>query len=178
MSKNVVKEFFHILFYIIIVIFTAYLISHFIVQRTRVFGISMEPTLYEDDSLLVDRLSYRFQKPRRFDIIVLPAEDNNVNYIKRIIGMPGETVQIKDGNIYINNEILDEDYGKETIQSGYEGVALDPVVVGEDEYFVLGDNRNHSTDSRDESLGNVPRDIIIGKAWLRIWPMNHIGVLD
>lgn len=177
MSINVVKEFFHILFYIVLVIFTAYLITHFIVQRTRVFGVSMEPTLYEDDNLLIDRLSYRFQKPKRFDIIVLPAEDN-VYYIKRIIGMPGDTVQINGGNIYINNEILQESYGKETIKSGYEGVATNPIVVGVDEYFVLGDNRNHSTDSRDETLGNIQKDNIIGKALFRIWPIGHFGGLN
>jgi signal peptidase I len=178
MTSNVVKEFFHILFYIVLVLFTAYLINHFIIQRTKVIGVSMETTLYEDDSLLVDRLSYRFRKPKRFDIIVFPMDENNVYYIKRIIGMPGETVQIRDGNIYINNELLKENFGKESINIGYEGVALEPIVVGEDEYFVLGDNRNHSTDSRDETVGNIPRDIIIGKAWLRLWPTKQIGILD
>lgn len=177
MKSNVVKEFFHILFYIVLVLFTAYLINHFIIQRTEVIGVSMENTLYEGDNLLVDRLSYRFTKPKRFDIIVFPMEDNNVNYIKRIIGMPGETVQIKDGNIYINGQLFDESYGKESIVKGYEGVAIEPIVVGKNEYFVLGDNRNHSTDSRDETVGNVPRDIIMGKAWLRVWPTSEFGIL-
>ncbi len=177
MTSNVVKEFFHILFYIVLVLFTAYIINHYIIQRTKVIGVSMETTLYEDDNLLVDRLSYHISKLKRFDIIVFPMEDNNVYYIKRIIGMPGETVQIKDGNIYINGELLNEDFGKESIDSGYEGIAIEPIVVGEDEYFVLGDNRNHSTDSRDETVGNIPRDIIIGKAWLRLWPASDIGIL-
>lgn len=177
MKSSVVKEFFHILFYVVLVLFTAYLINHFIIQRTEVIGVSMEETLYEEDNLLVDRLSYRFTKPKRFDIIVFPMDDYNVNYIKRIIGMPGETVQIKDGNIYINGELLDESYGKESIDSGNEGIATEPIVVGEDEYFVLGDNRNHSTDSRDETVGNIPRNIIIGKAWLRLWPTSEFGIL-
>ena len=96
--------------------------------------------------------------------------------MKRIIGLPGETVQIDlEGNIYINGEILEEDYGLEPIL--FPGLAAEPITLGEDEYFVLGDNRNNSSDSRDASVGNIHRDDIVGKAWVRIWPLNKIGVL-
>jgi signal peptidase I len=89
--------------------------------------------------------------------------------------MPGETVQIKDGMVYIDGEMLQESYGKEVME--YAGVASEPVELGSDEYFVLGDNRNNSSDSRDPSVGNVNRDQIIGKAFIRIWPLNQFGIL-
>ena len=96
--------------------------------------------------------------------------------IKRIIGLPGETVQIdENGNIYINGELLEENYGAETIQN--PGRAANPITLGDDEYFVMGDNRNNSKDSRSEEVGNVKRSQIIGRAWLRIWPLNKFGLL-
>ena len=106
-----------------------------------------------EDNLIVDKITYRFREPERFDIIVFPFEyEDNTFYIKRIIGLPGETVQIdRDGNIFINGEILEEGYGKEVIQE--PGRAYEPITLGEDEYFVLGDNRNNSSDSRDMSVG-------------------------
>ncbi len=166
------------IFYIAFVVIVTWLILHFVGQRTVVDGSSMNDTLYDGDNLIVEKLSYRFGDPKRFDIIVFrPYEDSNEFYIKRIIGLPGETVQIDLlGNIYIDGEILEEDYGKETIQR--PGRALEPVTLGEDEYFVLGDNRNNSTDSRYEQVGNVSRDSIVGKAWARIWPLKSIGLLN
>ena len=99
-------------------------------------------------------------------------------YIKRIIGLPGETVQImEDGSIYINGEKLEESYGREVIQPETIGRAAEPIVLGEDEYFVMGDNRNNSSDSRTDIVGNIKREDIIGKAWLRIWPLSDFGVL-
>ena len=90
--------------------------------------------------------------------------------------MPGETVQVIDGMVYIDGEMLDETYGMEIMQ--YAGVASEPITLGEEEYFVLGDNRNNSSDSRDPSVGNIQEDQIIGKAFLRIWPFNKIGILS
>ena len=93
--------------------------------------------------------------------------------------MPGETVQIDEyGCIYINGEILPESYGKEIISSDRIGLAYEPIVLGEDEYFVMGDNRNHSTDSRTEVVGNVKRSEIIGRAWIRIWPFSRFGFIS
>ncbi|MDE5866261.1 MAG: signal peptidase I, partial [Lachnospiraceae bacterium] len=97
-------------------------------------------------------------------------------YIKRIIGMPGETIYIdEEGNIYINDEILEEGYGKEVIEN--PGRAYEPITLGDDEYFVMGDNRNNSSDSRDPSVGNIKRENIIGRAWLRIWPFDKFGFI-
>ena len=102
----------------------------------------------------------------------------NTYYIKRIIGLPGETVQIDDdGNIYIDGELLQESFGREVIRPETVGIASEPVVLGDDEYFVMGDNRNNSTDSRTEIVGNIHRSEIIGRAWVRIWPLSKMGFL-
>ena len=139
----------------------------------------MEPTLSNGDNLIVDKLSYRFRDPERFDIIVFPFQyKENTYYIKRIIGLPGETVQIDEkGNIYIDGEILQESYGREIIRPENIGIAREPIVLGADEYFVMGDNRNNSSDSRTEIVGNIHRKDIIGRAWVRIWPFENFGVL-
>lgn len=176
-EKNVKKEILSWVFYIAFVIVLTYLIITFVGQRTMVDGRSMNPTLNDGDNLIVEKLSYRFGDPQRFDIIVFPPQGApKDHYIKRIIGLPGETVQIDDdGNIYINGEVLEEDYGLETIQN--PGRAREPITLGDDEYFVLGDNRNNSTDSRTDKVGNVKRSTITGRAWVRIWPLSDIGVL-
>lgn len=175
--KNVVKEIFSTLVYILVVLAATYLIITFVGQRTQVKGSSMEPTLSDNDNLIVDKLSYRFKDPQRFDIIVFPFQyEENTFYIKRIIGLPGETVQIDErGTIFINGEELKENYGREVMVS--PGRASEPIILGADEYFVLGDNRNNSSDSRDPSVGNIHKDKIIGKAWVRIWPFSKFGVL-
>ena len=175
--KNVVKEIFSTILYILVVLLGTYLLITFVGQRTSVSGSSMEPTLSNNDQLILDKISYRFSEPQRFDIIVFPFQyAEKTFYVKRIIGLPGETVQIDlQGNIYINGQILDEDYGKETIN--FAGLAVEPITLGDDEYFVMGDNRNNSSDSRDPSVGNIRRSNIIGKAWVRIWPLNKFGVL-
>ena len=130
-------------------------------------------------NLIVDKITYRFRDPERFDIIVFPFQyKDNTYYIKRIIGLPGETVQIDaKGTIYINGEELAESYGREVIAPTNLGLAEQPVTLGEDEYFVLGDNRNHSSDSRDPSVANIKREDIIGRAWLRIYPFSKFGFI-
>ena len=175
--KNVVKEIFSTILYILVVLLGTYLLITFVGQRTSVSGSSMEPTLSNNDQLILDKISYRFSEPQRFDIIVFPFQyAEKTFYVKRIIGLPGETVQIDvQGNIYIHGQILNEDYGKETIN--FAGLAVEPITLGDDEYFVMGDNRNNSSDSRDPSVGNIRRSNIIGKAWVRIWPLNKFGVL-
>ena len=162
--------------YLLAVVALTFLFVQYVGQRTHVNGDSMNATLEDGDNLIVDKISYRFTDPDRFDIIVFPYQyQEKTYYIKRIIGMPGETVQVKDGEIYINGEVLEESYGKEVMK--YAGVAGDPITLGEDEYFVLGDNRNNSSDSRDPSVGNIKEDQIIGKAFIRIWPLNKFGIL-
>lgn len=170
------KELLSMLIYIGVVLGVTFLIITFVGQRTHVSGESMENTLDNGDQLIVDKITYRFQDPERFDIIVFPFHyKENTYYIKRIIGLPGETVQIADGTIYINGEVLEESYGREVMQD--PGIAAEPITLGEDEYFVLGDNRNQSSDSRDPSVGLIHRDEIIGRAWLRIWPLDSFGIL-
>ena len=174
--KGILKELLGWIVYIAVIIGLTWLIITFVGQRTRVSGHSMEATLHDGDNLIVDKLSYRFRDPKRFEIIVFPySHKENTYYIKRIIGLPGETVQVKDGYVYIDGEKLDENYGLEVMEDA--GIAAEPIELGEDEYFVLGDNRNHSSDSRDPSVGILHRDELIGRAWIRIWPLDRIGVI-
>lgn len=177
--KKVMREILSTGLYLLIVLCLTYLVIAFVGQRTEVNGGSMEPTLSDEDNLIVDKITYRFSDPERFDIIVFPFKyKEKTYYIKRIIGLPGETVQIdQQGNIYIDGEILNENYGKEVIQPNSIGLASQPITLGDDEYFVLGDNRNNSVDSRASEVGNIKRDDIIGRAWVRIWPFDKFGVL-
>ena len=175
--KKVMKEILNTSLYLLVVLAVTYLVIQFVGQRTQVQGESMEPTLQNGDNLIVDKITYRFNEPQRFDIIVFPFKyKEDTFYIKRIIGLPGETVQItNEGEIYINDELLKEGYGKEVILD--PGNAYTPITLGEDEYFVLGDNRNNSSDSRSSSVGVIHKDDIIGRAWLRIWPFSEFGIL-
>ena len=148
--------------YIVGVCVFVFLILHFVGQRTVVNGSSMDTTLANGQNLVMDKLSYRFHDPERYDI-------------KRIIGMPGETVQIKDGKVYINDKELKSDVYGITDYIDYPGIAEEPITLGDDEYFCLGDNRPVSQDSRYEEVGPVKRSIIVGKVWIRIWPLNKFG---
>ena len=175
--KKVLREVLSTSLYILFVLCAVYLLIHFVGQRTQVLGSSMEPKLSSEDNLIVDKITYRFHEPERYDIIVFPYRyEENTFYIKRIIGLPGETVKIdEEGNILIDGEVLQENYGKEVIKS--PGRAYEEIQLADDEYFVMGDNRNNSTDSRDPSVGNITREEIIGRAWLRIWPLDKFGLI-
>lgn len=174
------RELLNTAIYLLCVLGAVWLVITFVGQRTEVEGASMENTLHNGDNLIVDKLSYRFHDPERFDIIVFPFQfQDNTYYIKRIIGLPGETVQIMDdGSIYINGEKLEENYGMEVIKPETIGRAAEPIELEDDEYFVMGDNRNNSSDSRTDMVGNIKRENIIGKAWLRIWPVSDFGILQ
>lgn len=176
-SGGVLRELLGWIVYILIIVGLTYLIITYVGQRTRVSGSSMEPTLSHGDNLIVDKISYRFQDPKRYDIIVFPYRyEVNTYYIKRIIGLPGETVQVSGGSVYINGELLESDiYGLEPMTGA--GEAAEPITLGSDEYFVLGDNRNHSSDSRDPSVGVLHREELIGRAWVRIYPFDKMGVI-
>ncbi len=178
--NKVMKELFNTGLYLLVVLLLTYLVITFVGQRTEVEGESMEATLSNGDNLIVDKLTYKFSAPKRYDIIVFPFQyKENTYYIKRIIGMPGETLQIdEDGRIYINGEVLTESYGREIIKAENIGIAATPITLGEDEYFVMGDNRNNSSDSRMEIIGNIHRKDIVGRAWLRIWPFSKFGILE
>ena len=171
---KVLKEVLSWILYIGVAIVITFLFVTFIAQKTNVIGSSMENTLHDKDQLIVSKISYRLHDPERFDIVIFPYhQDKSTNYIKRIIGLPGETVQIKNGKIYINGKVLEENYGKETMVMS--GRAESPIKLGDDEYFVLGDNRNNSADSRLSDVGNIKRDEFIGKAVFRIYPFNKFG---
>lgn len=184
MAKKILGGIAEFLVYVLIAVVCLMVVPKYVVQRTEVSGDSMERTLQNEDNILVEKLSYRFGDPERFDIIVFyhfydddyqdkKDEECYDYYVKRIIGLPGETVQIVEDTIYINGEPLEENYGKDPID--YQGVAAEPFTLGEDEYFVLGDNREVSQDSRYEEVGNISRDQIVGKAWLRVYPFNKFG---
>lgn len=179
---NWLKEIVGMVVYVAFVVLAVWLIITFVGQRTEVSGSSMYDTLENGDNLWVSKISYHLHAPERFDIVVFPhmEEDGESKYyIKRIIGMPGETVRIdEEGTIYINDKVLEEDYGYETISTSMIGRAWENVVLGDDEYFVMGDNRNDSLDSRTEEVGNIKREELEGKAVFRIWPFSKFGKIE
>lgn len=164
-----------LLFYAVLIFICVYIIPNFVLQRTIVDGVSMENNLSDGDHLYVEKVSYRMNLLDRFDIIVFYpyGRDNEEYYVKRIIGLPGETIQIQDSIIYIDGEVLDEDFGNEPILD--PGRAADPILLGDDEFFVMGDNRNISKDSRYSVVGNVQKKNIGGKAFFRVSPLKEFG---
>ena len=174
--KEIIKELAGWLLYIVLIIALTWIVVTFVGQRTEVSGSSMETTLSDKDQLIVDKMTYRFRDPKRYDIVVFPYQyQDNTYYIKRIIGLPGETVQILSRMVYIDGMRLDEHYGNEIMEN--PGIAEEPLTLGEDEYFVLGDNRNNSSDSRASDVGLIHRKDLIGRAWIRVWPLSQIGVI-
>lgn len=176
--KIILKEILSTSIYLMILLVSVFLVTEYVFQRTQVVGASMENTVHDGDHLMVDKITYRFHDPVRYDIIVFPYRyQENTYYIKRIIGLPNETVCIdENGAIYINGEILTEPYGKEVIQN--PGIAIEEIQLGSDEYFLLGDNRNSSTDSRDSRVGVITRSEIIGRAYIRVWPLKDFKILE
>ena len=169
-KESKLKNFLGTCAYIVVIFLILFVVIQLLVVRTKVTSMSMDPTLQEKDNIVVEKLSYYFSDPDRFDVVIFPFEEEEGTYfIKRIIGMPGETVQIdEEGTILINGEALDESYGNAVMESA--GEAAQPITLGEDEYFVLGDNRNDNADSRHPMVGNVNGEEIIGRVWLRFWP--------
>ena len=140
-------------------------------------GQSMEPAIYSGDQVLVNRMIYRIKAPDYGDLVVFkPNGNENAHYhIKRVVGLRGDTVTIESGRVFIDGELLNEEFLTESMQDA--GVAESPVKLGEDEYFVLGDNRNNSEDSRSADIGNVRREDIMGMAWFNITPGERFGWL-
>lgn len=158
--------------YLLVIWLLVLILIQDVVQKVDVYGASMEPAYQEGDVILVDKLHVRTSKIKRYDVIVFHYRyRDDQYYIKRIIGLPGETVQIADGVVYIDGLPLEDDYGTEPIEKPRR--ASEPVTLGRDEYFVLGDNRNDSSDSRDLDIGNISIDQIMGKAGIRIWRVRN-----
>ncbi len=172
------------LIYIALIVVCVYVVPKYVIQRTVVSGESMEDTLHDAESLLINKISYLFTDPMRYDIIVFYPIGRDVDeyYVKRIYGLPGETIQIKGNDIFINGEKIDDPYAKDSMSTG--GIANEPYTLGKDEYFVLGDHRSVSQDSRftpetsndKNAPGPVKFENISGKVILRIWPLSKFGV--
>lgn len=174
-KKEVIKGIIALIICVVAALGISFLITKFVAHHTQVEGSSMEESLHDGDEIIVEKISYYFGDPERYDIIVFPFSED-VYYIKRVIGLPGETIQIKNGKIYIDGVQLWEQYGNEDIEDA--GLAKEEIVLGKDEYFVLGDNRNSSVDSRKSEVGVVKKKNIVGKAWLRFYPFSDFGFIE
>ncbi len=177
MRKKTTEKLISMSITILMALVLTFLFVTFVGQRNVIDGSSMEATLSDGESILLDKCSYRFGRPKRFDIVDFSCPtDLGHAYIKRIIGLPGESVEIREGVVLINGVVLAGDnFGNAPINDG--GLASEPVLLGTDEYFVLGDNRNDSVDSRSAEVGNVRKSDIMGKVWLRLSPLNKFGII-
>ena len=149
----------------------ALFINLFLAQATQVLGQSMEPTLHSSQRVVIEKITYRFHGPRRGDIVVIDSPKQSEMLIKRVVGLPGETVEVRGGRVFVNGVVLEEDW---TVRQGRGSYA--PRVVPPLHVFVLGDNRGASNDSR--SFGPVPIEDIVGHAWISYWPPGDIGLVE
>lgn len=152
----------------------AILILLFVARAFTVDGPSMQPTLQSGERLLIDKISYYFREPTYGDVIVFryPADPSQY-YIKRVVGLPGDVIAISKGLLYVNGKPIVEEY-----INGPTFGAFGPYTVPEGHYFVLGDNRNNSEDSRSSRVGPIPRELIVGRAAVRYWPLPRTGLID
>lgn len=174
----IVKEILIWISEIALVLGIAFVVVFYVGLRTSVVGQSMAPALENGQEILINRFIYSISKPKPNDVVVFLPNGNEKShyYVKRVIGVPGDTVQIKDGAVYVNGELFEE--AVETASIINSELAAEEIALGEDEYFVLGDNRNNSEDSRYANIGNVKKEYIIGKAWFVVSPMDKFGFLD
>lgn len=164
-SKDMVREILVTIFYCFAAVLLAFVLVFLVGMKISVIGVSMEPALYNGQEIFINRFIYKLFPPGRGDIVAfLPNGNQNSHYyLKRVVGLPGERLQIINGYVYIDGELLEEDDAYDKIAD--PGIAENEITLGSDEYFVLGDNRNNSEDSRSGNIGPVSRDTITGKAW-------------
>lgn len=176
--KTIITQTLLTLVEIAVTVFVAYAITHYGLEKMPVSGNSMEPTLKEGDSVLINKMSYIISSAKRNDVVVVQQDGVEHNYysIARIMGLPGETVKIEDGYLYIDGKKIKEKYDFPVMENG--GLALEDIVLDEDEYFILCDNRNECEDSRNANIGNILKKNIIGKAWLRTNSLAMIKSID
>ena len=162
---------------IIVIVCAAFLMINFFFDNTSITGHSMNNTLKNDDVMLVNKVAFKYRDPKRYDVIIFKPNIGNVSdyYTKRIIGLPGETVQIIDGKVYIDGKVLEDDVIDEVIYNA--GNAAKPIKLGYNEYFVLGDNRNNSDDSRFSNVGFVKYEDIVGMPWFVVYPFSSFGTI-
>ena len=174
---SIVKEVISWVAEIAITLVIAFTFVYFVGLRTSVIGQSMADTLSNGDQILVNRFIYKVTDPKPNDLIVFLPNGNEKShyYVKRVIAVPGDTVQIKSGAVYVNGELFEEEVDVSAMEEA--GLAADEIKLEEDEYFVLGDNRNNSEDSRYANIGNVKKEYMIGKVWFRIAPLGKFGFL-
>ncbi len=181
MIKNFFKYVFELVKVVVISLAIIIPIRYYLIQPFYVKGASMEPNFYDKEYLIIDEISYRFHEPARGDIVVFRYPRNPEEYfIKRVIGLPGEKIQIKDGQVYVYNKEhpdgfkLAETYLPEDLKT--YGLNEDEVSLSQSEYYVLGDNRNSSKDSR--SFGPVDKKFVTGRVLLRGWPFNRVNIFS
>ena len=174
---TVVKEVLSWTVEIALTLLIAFTFVYFIGLRTSVVGQSMSKTLNGGDQILVNRFVYKVTDPKTNDIIVFLPNGNGKShyYVKRVIGVPGDTIQVKNGTVYVNGKAFDEETDVASIEDA--GLAADEITLGPEEYFVLGDNRNNSEDSRYGDIGNINKKYIVGKVWFIISPKDKFGFL-
>ena len=171
MFKNIIR----LLATILIAIGFAFIMITYVGERTKVSGYSMEPHLHDRDQVLLDKLTYHFRDPERYEIIVFPGpEGGDQFFVKRVIALPVETVKITKGKVYVNNKEV-KDYSKDHTTDPCE--LKGELHLGSDEYFVLGDNRDNSNDSRYKEVGPVKRSKITGRVIFRFYPWKSAGVI-
>lgn len=174
--KSIGREIWEYVRLILVAVIAVILLTNFVIVNARIPSASMEDTIMVGDQIFGNRLAYKFEEPQRFDVIIFRyPDDESQLYIKRIIGLPGETVNVREGKVYINDSDtpLDDSFCKGVPSSSGDGVYQVP----EDCYFMMGDNRNNSHDSRFWEHKYLHRDKILGKAVLRYWPLNRISLI-
>lgn len=160
------------------VILAAFLITHFGLEKMQVTGDYMSPTLSNDDTIIINKMSYKLHSIKRNDVVVVKQSGSEHNYyiIERVIGLPGEKVKIDNGMVYIDGKKLEEKYKFPTMENG--GLALEEIELDDGEYFMLCDNRNEGEDSRNANIGNVLKSDVVGKAWLKAGTWSFIKSIN